>query len=170
MEGFGYRRGELETWLPLSINTYNQEYFISGDNAQLTFSVMNSTNEDILANCSLYIDQELIEESNLILKHKSSNTLKFDYAVKDVAPEIGEDEVNIKLIVNSDKYSDAIELLLPVKERFLTVDTERTLLSNGENVIAFEGNEYGTMTITSDINDVLLESIIYLLRYPYGCV
>jgi hypothetical protein len=169
-EGFGYSRGEFETWLPLSINTYNQEYFISGDNAQLTFSIMNSTDEDISANCILYIDEELIEENNLILKHKSSNTLKFNYIVKDVAPEIGEDDVKIKFVVNSDKYSDAISLSLPVKERYLTVDTERTILSKGETVIAFEGNEYGTMTITADINDVLLESIVYLLKYPYGCV
>jgi hypothetical protein len=131
---------------------------------------MNSTDEDISANCILYIDEELIEENNLILKHKSSNTLKFNYIVKDVAPEIGEDDVKIKFVVNSDKYSDAISLSLPVKERYLTVDTERTILSKGETVIAFEGNEYGTMTITADINDVLLESIVYLLKYPYGCV
>ncbi|TYB92592.1 MAG: hypothetical protein FXF54_06590 [Kosmotoga sp.] len=169
-KGFGYSKGEFETWLPLSINTYNQEYFLSGDKAQLTFSVMNSTDEDISANCELYIDQQLTEQKNLILKHKSSNTLRFEYAVKSVSPEVGEKDVNIKFIVNSDKYSDAIELSLPVKERYLSVDKERTILSKGERLIDFESGEYGTITITTDINEILFKSIHYLLQYPYGCV
>ncbi|MFO7881650.1 MAG: MG2 domain-containing protein [Kosmotogaceae bacterium] len=168
--GFGYSKGEMETWLPLSINMYNQEYFISGDSAQLVFSVMNSTEEDISAKCELFIDNVLVEQRDLILENRTSSTLTFEYPIKNIPPGSGEKEVSIKLIIDSNKYSDAIELSLPVKERYISINKEKTILSRGERSIDLDSNEFGTITITTDINEILFKSINYLLRYPYGCV
>jgi hypothetical protein len=131
---------------------------------------MNSTDRDISANCSLFIDNQLAEERKLILEHKNSNTFSFEYPVKNIPPGIGEDEVGIKFVVESSEYSDAIEFSLPVKERYLSITKEKTIPLKGEASFDFESNEYGTITITTDINEILFKSISYLLRYPYGCV
>ncbi|ACR79216.1 MG2 domain-containing protein [Kosmotoga olearia] len=166
---FGYSNSEFETKKPVDVISYLPEFFISGDEAYLSFLVNNHTDQDIKGRYFFELEDCIKQSKEISIEAGSAATLRFKVRIKEIPP-LTSDEATLRFVFTGGQFSDGIEKKIRIKPRFVQREQSYKLFMKSEREIIVPDNFKGELIINNDLNRELFSAIKYLVKYPYGCV
>jgi len=170
-----YSADQFIATLPVTVNSVFPKFLITGDTIALGMNVGNYSGEAL--SFEVVFESEGVRETRFVdLADQSSGIYWFDYTV----PSVNEGEkIKFKLSAYAMKddaviedFSDSMEEELIVNGRAFEINTGAAGIITRENVnysCQMESNSTVTVTISADLEGELIDTLAYLIRYPYGC-
>ena len=181
---FGVGDDEVQTRLPLIARLQAPRFMVARDDVTISGVVSNHTSQPMSVEAALESDgvtiEGVINEARGLLKGNSTEVIipaqgqmRVDWKVSIERPG----EARFKLIVEGERYSDAMEKLYPVYEHGieqfvglsgrLTAREATMVLDLPEERIA--NSTQLTVQVSPSIALTMLDALPYLIDYPYGC-
>ncbi|MDD5543344.1 MAG: alpha-2-macroglobulin family protein [Acidobacteriia bacterium] len=181
---FGNGDTSVQTQLPLIVRLEVPRFFLVGDKVTVSAVVNNNTDQPINGRPRLQVD-------GLVIEGAQSGSVPNEFQGPAIeVPAHGETRVDwqavvqkpglakLKVIVQSEKYSDAMEKTIPVYEHGI----EKFLAKSGKlrgqeaivtlNIPKDRKPETTQMLVqvSPSMAVTMLDALPYLIDYPYGCV
>ncbi len=180
---FGIAQSEVRTRMPLIVRLQAPRFFVEGDETVVSAVINNNTDESLTVSPALKVSGLTVlgylsggktkKGTPPALKVEAGAEARVDWRVKSDQPG----EARLRVDGQSKKYADAMEKSFIVHEH----GVEKFLAKSGklrEQKIAFDltlpkerrdGSTSMTVQVSPSLAVSLLDSLPYLIDYPYGC-
>ncbi|MCD6545996.1 MAG: hypothetical protein J7K69_05010 [Thermotogae bacterium] len=161
---------EITTTKDVILTPILPEYFLSGDVIKIGAMISNNTskNQNFKLSCET-VNSTFSDE--LSVREKSRSVVKFVYNV----PEVESREIKVKMTaksLNELNMGDGVLISRELRPRALNREWRKSGIINDKTEILklSQGKFSGSLSISTDILGILIDSIEALVGYPYGCV
>jgi uncharacterized protein YfaS (alpha-2-macroglobulin family) len=168
----GYARAKVKAAKDLMARLRLPMWLVEGDRTEINAIVSNDTDQPLEAAVELRAPDG-VRTQTVRIPARNSITLRWDYTPKS----LGEQRFLLIAREKGGRLRDAEERTLTVKPLSLTETDSRAVLLNAERTLTLTMRpdalpNRATLTLRSfpSASAIALDSLPYLLDYPYGCV
>jgi uncharacterized protein YfaS (alpha-2-macroglobulin family) len=168
----GFARAKVKASKDLMARLRLPMWLIEGDRTEISAILSNDTDQPRTVQVELRAPDG-VRTQTATVPARNSTTLRWDYEAK----ALGIQKFTLIAREVNGRLRDAEERTLEIKPRAITEADSRAILLNGERQISFTLRpdarpELTTLTLRSmpGATTIALDSLPYLLEYPYGCV
>jgi uncharacterized protein YfaS (alpha-2-macroglobulin family) len=171
---FGIGSGNSRTRKPLTVRLQAPRFFVVGDSVTLSALINNNTDAPMKVRPSIRLEGVTLQNGKIeTLELPSGGEERIDWQVRIDQPG----EAKIQVVAKSKKYSDGMEKMFSVYEHGIEKFIAKSGKMRGDDVsVAFDlpkerkkGSTVLTIQAAPSIAVTLLDSLPYLIDFPYGC-
>ena len=168
--GKGKRTGQLkvntQSYLPISARLALPRFLLAGDSVMVLGKVSNYTGVPQDVRSTFFQEDKVIKEGRYLVETSATDSLL-------ISPVQGSDTLNITYTIQNDSgFSDGEQREVPVFEQGITIAQGYSWSLDMDTVFTVNfPDSLGPVRLyaSADLDNVFLEEIKYLIKYPYQC-